>query len=363
MRVSRETFLQEVNTATEEINNGIWQGKDESNEFSEKIMKIFRENSGYYLYEFQEYLSDKPFVSNVTNLIQAMKHLNQTTATTQAIEKISNILNSSSPVPGSEEDLTKMKDKVRGLEIFRKLKEQNFPNIPKMLAKWIKFGHTPISEFNFSKEELLEIAPFLTYFCIDTRKFTNEEIHEIISKCNMLEDLKIESDSLTDLPTTWPSNLVSLDLSMCHNLKAINELPEGLRKILCMSCGKLTRLPKKLPQSMEIFNCGGSEYVSELPILNEGLKKIDFSRTRVEQIPKTPSTLTEMDLRECSLCEEWPEELSESLLNIYASGSGITKLPPKFPPKLTLTVSWCPNLTLPKNLDSISLPPGAKIIR
>ncbi len=60
---------------------------------------------------------------------------------------------------------------------------------------------------------------------------------------------------------------------MCHKLEEINELPEGLKIFLCINCRILTRLPERLPKSMEIFYCGSSEYVSELPILNDGLKK------------------------------------------------------------------------------------------
>lgn len=367
MIISKAAFLNEINIAAQEIANGKWQGNKKSDEFSDKILNIFRKNSGYYIFECKDHLSDESFVSSVGNLIKSMNTLNQTRRLESAIEKISNILNHNSEIiPGSEKDLTTMStyNNFSGnLEVFSKLKEQNFQNIPEMLAKWIQFGLTPISKFNFSKEELLELAPFLTYLSIDTEKFTNEDIHEIVSKCSKLQDLVITSDSITQLPTSWPPNLASLNLSMCHNLEEINELPEGLKTFKGTSCKMLNRLPKKLPESMEIFNCGGCEHVSELPILNEGLKKIDFSTTKVKKLPKLPSTLTEIDMRECQLCEKLPDELPESLVNINAGFSGIAHLPLKFPPKLTLVVSWCPNLTLPKDLASIPLPPGAKIIR
>ncbi len=168
MRVSNNTFLQEIDTAIEEIDHGNWQGKEKSDIFSGKILNFFRENSIYYLYESQEYLSNKPFVSSVTNLIQAMERLSQTKKTIQTIEKISNILKTPSGItPGSEDDLKRLptsQKKIRSsILIFKSLKQKNIPNIPEMLAKWIEFYHIPISELSFSKEELLELAPFLTY--------------------------------------------------------------------------------------------------------------------------------------------------------------------------------------------------------
>ncbi len=367
MRVSNNTFLQEINTAIEEIDHGNWQGKEKSDIFSGKILNLFRENSIYYLYESQEHLSNKPFVSSVTNLIQAMERLNQTKKTSQAIEKISNILKSPSGiVPGSEDDLKRLPTSQKKIQssilIFKTLKQKNIPNIPEMLAKWIEFYHIPLSELSLSNEELLELAPFLTYLCIDTKKFTDEEIQKIISKCSQLETLNLSSHSITRFPSSFPKSLKYLDCSM-SNIEEITDLPEGLKEFFVISCEKLTFLPEKLPQSMEIFNCSGCIHVSELPILNEGLKKINFSTTQVKQLPIIPSTLTEINMRECQLCEELPDELPESLIKILADYSGITKLPLKFPPKLTLTISWCPSLKLPKDLASIPLPPGAKIIR
>ncbi len=347
MFVSKSEFLQEINTANQEIVDDKWQGKEDI--ISNKILNVFRKNCLYYL-NSSDYLSDNYFISSIENLVRNMKTLVPNDSwkkieLKQTIEKISNILTTSPLIPGSIEDLTSMNDEVQvGLEVFRELKKQNFSDIPQMIAKWIKYGGFPLSKLNFSKEELLEVAPFLKNLCIDTQKFTNEEIHEIIAKCNQIEILEITSNSLTELPTSWPPSLISLDLSMCHKLGEIKELPEGLQKFLCLSCERLTRLPEKLPLSLKTFYCGGCVYVQKLPILNEGLEKLDLSGTPINQLPKLPSTLIEIDMRECINCD-LPDELPDSLIKVLASMSGITKLPLKFPPKLTLSVGYCPNLT------------------
>ncbi len=68
-------------------------------------------------------------------------------------------------------------------------------------------------------------------------------------------------------------------------------------------------------------------------------------------------------MRECFRCNGLPDELPESLINLYANESGITKLPLKFPPNLkNLWISWCHNLILPDNWRSL-IPQGTKVIR
>jgi hypothetical protein len=103
-----EPLIKQMETAIKEITVDKKWG-DQPNVFADTILNVFRANASSYLHFSNYYLSNDVFITTLTELLQAMKSLEQTTPMLRVTRKIKNIWeNPSGDVPGSKEDLKRM---------------------------------------------------------------------------------------------------------------------------------------------------------------------------------------------------------------------------------------------------------------
>lgn len=274
----------------------------------------------------------------------------------EAIQKLGYILQPNTSLeewgaPGSIRDLKSLPVNTRNdikssVEEFRSLIEEGVPTAMPALASWIQYAEIPLSKLNLSRKELDALAPHLKYLAIDINSLTEQEIHDLLSKCSNLESVVLATDNIVTL-SVLPRRLVSLNCSLCLNLKEITQFNRKLTEFYCTSCEKLSVLPERTPDSLTTFECGECPLLEHYPILNEGLQRFDISGNTTSELPALPSSLESLIMHDCLTITRLPEPLHEKLTRLDIKKSGVTKLPIPLPSALEqLEISWCVNLKL-----------------
>ncbi|XP_050291330.1 disease resistance protein Roq1-like isoform X2 [Quercus robur] len=152
---------------------------------------------------------------------------------------------------------------------------------------------------------------------------------------NILKHMKLESDTITELPKLCAPNLETLDLSSCGELVTVHELcAPNLVKLILDCCYKLVTVHESVGvldrlQFWELQNCVS---LQNLPN-NLRLKSLE-----------------EFHLEYCSMLEKFPNILHQEMKHLKMldlSGSGIRELPSSIGYLTQLTVlqlDFCHNL-------------------
>lgn len=107
-------------------------------------------------------------------------------------------------------------------------------------------------------------------------------------------------------------------------------LPTDLKYFNC-SYSKIHKLPKKLPKKLEKLYCE-SNPIYNLPILPDRLTIFNCCYTEIDQILKLPKSLKSLLCKGCKNLKTL-SELPDSLIQLIAKDSGLTKIP-KLPPNI-----------------------------
>jgi Leucine-rich repeat (LRR) protein len=125
---------------------------------------------------------------------------------------------------------------------------------------------------------------------------------------------------LTSLPRL-PNTLEVLDINNTM-LDALPILPDSLTR-LSVSKNKLTALPV-LP-NLAYLDCDNS-FITELPVLPNGLLHLSCRNNKITEVPKLPPTLEYLECSE-NMIRELPHVLPHTLHEIYCSHNHIFSLP------------------------------------
>ena len=161
-----------------------------------------------------------------------------------------------------------------------------------------------------------------------------------ISECEKLEEFPDQLGIITSLRKldtrgatmlkTIPDisrllNIVHLELTDCHQLWSIAELPHNLKRIKAAKCWSLKRLPDlsnlKQLEELDLKFCRSMERLPDLSNLKQ-LRKLelrDCSSIEILQNISNLKQLTRLDLANCTALTEiqGPEELTLDSLNLW----------------------------------------------
>lgn len=360
------SFLTEVNTISQEVLQGQWKGKEDI--VVDKILFLFRSRA---VTNNTQYMQEREFTTDVTVLIDALKGMeNQTNKVKTAVQKLGLILQKGiepekSGALGSMRDLKTLpsdKPNLRdSLDTLKKLIREETSKSKEALANWIDYNQVSLSKLELSKEELNDLAPHLRYFSIDKNSLTETDIHEFLSKCSNLKNLKLETDNITTI-STLPSGLEKFNCSMCPNLTEVTRFNDTLSEFESIGCESLLRLPEKTPPSLTNLEYEGCPLLERHPVLNEGLQYLNISGTMIPELPILPSSLEVLLMHDCPNTLDLPEKLPENLKILDIQKSGVQKLPDELPELERLVISWCVNLKVEENFEA-QLPKGMELIR
>lgn len=156
------------------------------------------------------------------------------------------------------------------------------------LVQRINCNQTPLNSLKISREDLLLLAPHLTY--IDCREIFNEcpveTLEEFLRACSSknIDTLLIKSERLEWLPPDLSSCKV-LNCSECPALKQLPPLPQ-CKTLNCSFCCGLEQLPD-LPDCEEL-DCSFCASLQKLPNLLQCRKLICWGCHNLERFPFLP---------------------------------------------------------------------------
>ena len=161
-----------------------------------------------------------------------------------------------------------------------------------------------------------------------------------------LEQLGLDNNEFTSMPTNLPEGLKALDVgdnkipvidNLPSGLETFNcssqkitdgdfeftaKLPEGLRSFLCYDCG-LEELPE-LPSTLKTLNCYGNQ-LTKLPELPASLTWLVCSENQLTALPELPANLNYLSCSKNQLTAL--PELPASLNTLDCAGNQLTELP------------------------------------
>lgn len=261
------------------------------------------------------------------------------------------------------------------LSIFKRLAAVN-PKTQFALAEWVSYNKIPLSKLELRPDELMSIAPHLTFMHLDKNlEMPREAIQALLSLATNLRTLLFENDNVIVLPefsknvklltchsdslveiSAFHDGLDTVDVSHCPKLEVLPpRLPNSVTSFNCSNCDLLPKppelnpnlivfyaafcpnleLPERLPDSIRDFNCNHDTF-QRLPILSGGLLSLDTSGCdNLIEIPSVPPTLEKMDVSDCGNLEH--VALSPRLKSLSARGCPKLILPVELPPGLTVS--------------------------
>lgn len=198
-----------------------------------------------------------------------------------------------------------MPDSVTGLNLYGCTKLGKFPTWPKGLTR-LKIGGYPLLE----KIEI-ELPATLKILDIETCLV----LSELPSLPDGLSELNV-SNSLTGLralPTPLPSNLNSLNIKYCPNLRSLPPLPAGITSITLKDCHSLMVLPE-LPPILTTLNARNCRLLATLPPLPERLTNLNLlgctSLTNTAELIRQLLNLEERNRNNSNFRLSWPEHIN-----------------------------------------------------
>lgn len=345
-------FISGLDQVTTQINQGTWE--DQENSLNTKIHGLISQNREKLASATRDPGTQKALAISVLKLMNAIGRLGSKAGkVATAAASLSKIILG---LPSNSKE-----EVGRTVDIFNALISQGEPGAKQSFANWIAYTRKSLSELGLSKEELLEIAPHLTYLNFDVNTFSQEEVHKIISECKSLEMLVLETGCLITTPT-FPESLRSLSLVANQNLHKVPSLNKGLKDFNCSGNENLVVLPSELPNSLETFTCIDNPYVRVLPEFNEGLVSADCSVSRVVDCPNFPASLQRFNISgndSIKAINVFPTDSELEELNT-SKCKNLENIGLPLPGKLsTLKIGWCPNLDLTddfyKNLPELDI--------
>lgn len=108
-----------------------------------------------------------------------------------------------------------------------------------------------------------------------------------------LKELVIDGCQFTSIYTVGAAHLLSLQISNCHQLRHIEELPEGLFSLTVDTCPQLENLPKQLPDSLYKLTLRRLPGVIELPAISESMQVLIASH--LPNLTRLPQAISSLD--------------------------------------------------------------------
>ena len=126
-----------------------------------------------------------------------------------------------------------------------------------------------------------------------------------------------------------------------------DEVHEGVTKVDCWGCSKLTMLPEGLPDTVTEIDCWGCDALHGTFRLNKHLIIFKLETSRKELSADEVQGVTKVDCNRCmelaTLPDSWPTSLTT--LNLSQCFT-LTKVPDRWPASLTmLTLYYCQSIT------------------
>ncbi len=108
-----------------------------------------------------------------------------------------------------------------------------------------------------------------------------------------LKELVIDGCQFTSISTADADQLLSLQITNCHQLRHIAELPEGLFSLTVDNCPQLEGLPMQLPDSLYKLTLRRLPGVIELPPVSKSMQVLIASH--LPNLTRLPQAISSLD--------------------------------------------------------------------
>ncbi|MDP3506705.1 MAG: hypothetical protein Q8T09_01820 [Candidatus Melainabacteria bacterium] len=122
---------------------------------------------------------------------------------------------------------------------------------------------------------------------------TNCPFAELPSLPSQLRELVIVSCQFTSISTEGADELLSLQITNCHQLRHIAELPESLFSLTVDNCPQLEGLPMQLPDSLYKLTLRRLPGVIELPPVSKSMQVLIASH--LPNLTRLPQAICSLD--------------------------------------------------------------------
>ncbi|EGW7637459.1 E3 ubiquitin--protein ligase, partial [Salmonella enterica] len=174
----------------------------------------------------------------------------------------------------------------------------------------------------------------------------------------LLTSLRPASPTAAEYDAVWSEwEMAATEKESRGRAATVQEMRDCLKNgksVLNVGGAGLTTLPDRLPPHITKLVIPRNNYLTRLPPLPPGLRKLIVSNNKLTCLPRLPSGLLSLSVPGNQLTRL--PELPSGLQSLWASGNQLTRLPPLPPGLQVLTVSGNQLTSLP------TLPPGLQVL-
>ncbi len=152
---------------------------------------------------------------------------------------------------------------------------------------------------------------------------------DTLPPCNKLN---IIENKLTELPTTLPDNLQTLNAAFNQLRTLPNTLPASLLSLNVYG-NELERLPESLPEGLKKLDVGRNESLQRPNRLPPNLESLGMANCRLTELPTLPNSLEKLEVDNNQL-HTLPDTLPALLSSLLVSSNRLTALPENLPGSL-----------------------------
>ncbi|WP_412125782.1 NEL-type E3 ubiquitin ligase domain-containing protein [Yersinia pestis] len=152
---------------------------------------------------------------------------------------------------------------------------------------------------------------------------------DILPPCN---ELDLMGNKLTELPTTLPDNLQTLNAAFNQLRTLPNTLPASLLSLNVYG-NELERLPESLPEGLKKLDVGRNESLQRPNRLPPNLESLGMANCRLTELPTLPNSLEKLEVDNNQL-HTLPDTLPALLSSLLVSSNRLTALPENLPGSL-----------------------------